>query len=169
MRMGGHDDRVADRQEMEELLGNRRQGWHRVWLDHQGELELVESCLQPRIRWDHRSRRVPTRERVVAKILPGDAAPLEDHLVLGEGAGLVAEHVLHLAKLLGDVERPALHPLLVHLVPHQLVVVDQPDLRDFGHLDGDVEGEGDDDLEDDDERPEGEEAGPKGFKQITSS
>ena len=57
----------------------------------------------------------------------------------------------------------------MHLVPHQRVVVDQPDLRDFGHLDGDVEGEGDDDLEDDDERPEGEEAGPKGFKQITSS
>ena len=53
----------------------------------------------------------------MAKILPGDAAPLEDHLVLGEGAGLVAEHVLHLAKLLGDVERPALHPLLVYL-PH---------------------------------------------------
>ena len=43
--MGGHNDRVADRQEMEELLGNRRQGWHRVWLDHQGELELVESSL----------------------------------------------------------------------------------------------------------------------------
>ena len=164
--MGGHNDRVADRQEKEELLGKRGQGWHRVRLDHQGELELVESCLQPRIRWDHRSRRVPTRERVVAKILPGDAAPLEDHLVLGEGAGLVAEHVLHLAKLLGDVERPALHPLLVHLVPHQRVVVDQPDLRDLGQLDGDVEGEGDDDLEDDDERPEGEEAGPKGFKLV---
>ena len=46
MRIGGHNDRVADRQEMEELLGNRRQGWHRVWLDHQGDLELVESCLQ---------------------------------------------------------------------------------------------------------------------------
>ena len=97
--MGGHDDRVADRQEKEELLGKRGQGWHRVRLDHQGELELVESCLQPRIRWDHRSRRVPTRERVVAKILPGDATPLEDHLVLGEGAGLVAEHVLHLAEI----------------------------------------------------------------------
>ena len=59
-----------------------------------------------------------------------------------------------------------IHPLLVHLVPHQRVVVDQPDLRDFGQLDGDVEGEGDDDLEDDDERPEGEEAGPKGFKLV---
>ena len=81
MRMGGHDDRVADRQEKEELLGKRGQGWHRVRLDHQGELELVESCLQPRIRWDHRSRRVPTRERVVAKILPGDAALLDDHLI----------------------------------------------------------------------------------------
>ena len=103
------------------------------------------------------------------ELLPGDAASLEDHLVLRQRARLVAEHVLHLPELLSDVERPALHPLLVHLVPHQRVVVDQPDLRDFGHLDGDVEGEGDDDLEDDDERPEGEEAGPKGFKQITSS
>ena len=44
--------------------------------------------------------------------------------------------------------------------------MDQPDLRDLGQLDGDVEGEGDDDLEDDDERPEGEEAGPKGFKLV---
>ena len=39
-------------------------------------------------------------------------------------------------------------------------------MRDLGQLDGDVEGEGDDDLEDDDERPEGEEAGPKGFKLV---
>ena len=40
--------------------------------------------------------------------MPGDAAPFEDHLVLSEGAGLVAEHVVHLAELLGDVKQPAL-------------------------------------------------------------
>ena len=146
MRMGGHDDRVADRQEKEELLGKRGQGWHRVRLDHQGELELVESCLQPRIRWDHRSRRVPTRERVVAKILPGDAAPLEDHLVLGEGPGLVAEHVLDLSQLLGDVQSAALCALVMETVVELPVVVDQVDLDQLRDLYSDVQGQRNDHL-----------------------
>ena len=68
--VGDRDDRVADRQEDDELLGKRSQGWHRVRLDHQGELQLVQSCLEPWIGWDHGSRRVPTKGIVVAKLLP---------------------------------------------------------------------------------------------------
>ena len=145
VRMGGHNDRVADRQEKEELLGKRGQGWHRVRLDHQGELELVESCLQPRIRWDHRSRRVPTRERVVAKILPGDAALLDDHL-FSVRVPVLSQNMYCTWPGSSVMLSALIHPLLVHLVPHQRVVVDQPDLRDLGQVDGDVEGEGDDDL-----------------------
>ena len=100
------------------------------------------------------------------EFLPSDAASLEDHLVLCQGARLVTEHVLHLPQLLGDVERPALHPLLVHLVPHQGVVVNEVDLGDLCQLNGDIEGEGDDDLENDDECPESEESSPKRFKLL---
>ena len=102
----------------------------------------------------------------MTKFLAGDAASLEDHLVLGQRARLVAEHVLHLAELLGDVERPALDPLLVHLVPHQGVVVDEVDLGDLGQLNGYIEGEGDDNLENDYESPESQESGPKRFKLV---
>ena len=52
----------------------------------------------------------------MVEVLARDGAPFEDHLVLGEGAGLVAEHVLHLAQLLGDIEGPTLHTLVVLLV-----------------------------------------------------
>ena len=39
--------------------------------------------------------------------------------------------------------------------------MDEIDLGELGELDGDVQGEGDDDLEDDDEGPEGQEAAPE--------
>ena len=47
---------------------------------------------------------------------------------------LVAEHVLDLAQLLGDVECAAFHPLTVHLVKHQRVVVDQVHLPPRGKI-----------------------------------
>ena len=62
MRVGGNDDGVADGKEEEELLGKGGQGWNRVGVDHQRELELVQSCFEPGVRWDHRSRGVATRE-----------------------------------------------------------------------------------------------------------
>ena len=51
--------------------------------------------------------------------------------------------------------------MYTYLVIHEWVVVNEIDLGELGKLDGDVEGEGDDDLEDDDEGPEGQEAAPQ--------
>ena len=53
---------------------------------------------------------------------------------------VIAEHVLHPAELLADVERPVLHPPYVHHVSHQQVAVDQPHLQDLGQLNGDDKG-----------------------------
>ena len=79
---------------------------------------------------------------------------------------VIAEHVLHPAELLADVERPVLHPPYVHHVSHQQVAVDQPHLQDLGQLNGDDKGEGGDDLECNDELPERKEPGPRGFKVV---
>ena len=147
-------------------MGEGGEGGNRVRVDHQRELQLVESCFQSRVGRDHCSGGVATREGVVTELLACDAASLEHHLVLGQRARLVAEHVLHLAELLGDVERPALDPLLVHLVPHQGVVVDEVDLGDLGQLNGHIEGEGYDDLENDDVSPESQEPCTKRFKLV---
>ena len=135
-------------------MGEGSEGGNRVRVDHQRELQLVESCFQSRVGRDHCSGGVATREGVVTELLACDAASLEHHLVLGQRARLVAEHVLHLPELLGDVERPALDSLLMHLVPHQGVVVDQVNLGNLGQLNRHIEGKGDDDLENDDESPE---------------
>ena len=43
-----------------------------------------------------------------------------------------------------------------------------PCLQQLRHLDGDVEGERDDDLEDDDERPEGEKAVPARLDRLVA-
>ena len=147
-------------------MGEGGEGGNRVRVDHQRELQLVESCFQSRVGRDHCSGGVATREGVVTELLACDAASLEHHLVLGQRARLVAEHVLHLPELLGDVERPALDSLLMHLVPHQGVVVDQVNLGDLGQLNRHIEGKGDDDLENDDESPESQEASPERLKLV---
>ena len=94
----------------------------------------------------------------------------------------------YLPQFLRNVERPALRPLLALLVVEAEVVVDEVDLQickiedriahpiidrcpclqQLRHLDGDVEGERDDDLEDDDERPEGEEAVPARLDRLVA-
>ena len=94
----------------------------------------------------------------------------------------------YLSQFLRNVERSALRPLLALLVVEAEVVVDEVDLQaqttrqtdigtticrcpclqQFRHLDGDVEGERDDDLEDDDERPEGEEAVPARLDRLVA-
>ena len=85
-------------------------------------------------------------EAIVVEVLTHYGTPLEHHLVLCEGPGLVTEHELHLTELLGDVEGAALGALVVHRVIHQLVIVNQIDLHQLDNLDCDVERQGDDDL-----------------------
>jgi len=81
----------------------------------------------------------------VAKVLPGDAALLDDHL-FSVRVPVLSQNMYCTWPGSSVMLSALIHPLLVHLVPHQRVVVDQPDLRDLGQVDGDVEGEGDDDL-----------------------
>ena len=71
---------------------------------------------------------------VVIEVLSLESTSLEDHLVLCQCPGLVAEHELDLAELLGDVEGPALGALVVDGVVHQLVVVDQINLDQLCYL-----------------------------------
>ena len=47
-------------------------------------------------------------------------------------------------------------------------MVDEEYLQQLRHLDGDVERERDDDLEDDDERPEGQEAVPARLDRLVA-
>ena len=85
-------------------------------------------------------------EAVVVEVLTHYGTPLEHHLVLREGPGLVAEHELDLAELLGDVEGAALGALVVHRVIHQLVIVNEVDLDQLDNLDCDIQRQGDDNL-----------------------
>ena len=71
---------------------------------------------------------------VVIEVLPLKSTSLEHHLILSQCPGLVAEHELDLAELLGDVEGPALGALVVDRVVHQLVVVDQINLDQLCYL-----------------------------------
>ena len=98
---------------------------------------------------------------VVIEVLPLQSTSLEHHLVLCQGPRLVAEHELHLTQLLRDVESSALGALVVDSIVHESIIVYEVDLHQLGDLDGDVQGQGDDDLEDDDEGPEGEEPCPQ--------
>ena len=74
----------------------------------------------------------------------------------------------YLSQFLRNVERPALRPLLRLLVVEAEVVVDEEDLQQLRHFDGHVERERDDDLEDDHERPEGQEAVPPGLDRLVA-
>ena len=85
-------------------------------------------------------------EAIVIEVLTHYGTPLEHHLVLREGSGLVTEHELHLTELLGDVEGAALGALIVHRVIHQLVIVNQINLHQLDNLHCDIERQGDDDL-----------------------
>lgn len=76
-----------------------------------------------------------------------DGAPAEHHLVLGESAGLVGEDVLDLPQVLGDVERLALDVRVRLLVVEVRIVGDEEDLADLHQLDGQVERDGDHDLD----------------------
>ena len=85
-------------------------------------------------------------EAVVVEVLTHYGTSLEHHLVLCEGPGLIAEHELDLAELLGDVEGAALGALVMHRIIHQLVIVNEVDLHQLDNLDCDIQRQGDDDL-----------------------
>lgn len=76
-----------------------------------------------------------------------DGAPAEHHLVLGESARLVGEDVLDLPQVLGDVQRLALDVRVRLLVVEVRIVGDEEDLADLHQLDGQVERDGDHDLD----------------------
>ena len=82
----------------------------------------------------------------VRVVLPADSAPPEDHFVLGESPGFVAEHELDLTEVLGNVERPANHGRVALAVVQVHVVVDHVDLRPLYQLDAHVQRDGDEDL-----------------------
>lgn len=82
----------------------------------------------------------------VRVVLPADSAPPEDHFVLGESPGFVAEHELDLTEVLGNVERPANHGRVALAVVQVHVVVDHVDLRPLDQLDAHVQRDGDEDL-----------------------
>lgn len=73
------------------------------------------------------------------------AAP-EHHLVLCQRARLVREYVLHLAQILGDVEGAALQVRIRLLVVKLHILVNDVYLANLHDLDGDEEGDGDQNL-----------------------
>ncbi|KAH6605615.1 hypothetical protein Trco_004768 [Trichoderma cornu-damae] len=94
--------------------------------------------------------------------LPVDGGLLELHDVLGKRSGLVREDVLDLPDVVGDVPRLRDAGLIDRLVIHFHVVEDEYGLQGAHDFEGDVEGNGDQILEDDDGRPKGDEASNAG-------
>lgn len=76
------------------------------------------------------------------------SAPSENHLILSQRAGFVREDILDLPQVLRDVQSPALQLGVGLLVVQLQVLVDEVHLAHLDDLDGDVERNGDQDLED---------------------
>ena len=89
---------------------------------------------QLRVGGDHGPSAVPHTVTVVVEVFAKESAPLEDHLVLSEGAGLVTEHVLDLAQLLGNIQCSTLRAFVVETVVELPVVVDEVNLDQLGDL-----------------------------------
>ena len=144
----GHHHRVTHSQQQEELphVGAHGAEVGLCSLQQLLDVEVVEVLRQPGVDGDNRPAGGLVAEAVVVEVLTHYGTPLEHHLVLREGPGLVTEHELHLTELLGDVEGPALGALIVHRVVHQLVIVNQVNLNQLDNLDCDIKREGDDDL-----------------------
>lgn len=68
-----------------------------------------------------------------------DGAATENHSILGECASLVAEYILNLAQLFGDVHGTTLGAFVrVRIIQIDAVVNDEH-LQQFAHLNRDVE------------------------------
>ena len=87
-----------------------------------------------------------------------DGALLELHDVLGQGAGLVGEDVLDLTEVVRDAPRLGRARVVDAVVVHVRVAVDEENLGQLDQLDGDVQRDGHQVLEEDDAGPEGDEA-----------
>lgn len=75
-----------------------------------------------------------------------DGASAEHHLVLRQSASFVREDVLDLPQVLRDVEGLTLDAAVALFVVQVHVISDEEDLADLHHLNGDVEGDGNQDL-----------------------
>lgn len=75
-----------------------------------------------------------------------DGASAKHHLVLCQSPGLVREDVLDLPQVLRDVQGLALDAAVGLLVVQIHVIRDEEDLADLHQLNGDVEGDGNQDL-----------------------
>lgn len=75
-----------------------------------------------------------------------DGAPAEHHLVLRQSASFVREDVLDLPQVLRDVEGLTLDAAVALFIVQVHVISDEENLADLHHLNGDVEGDGNQDL-----------------------
>lgn len=85
---------------------------------------------------------------VVRVLYARHGAPAEHHLVLGQRARFVREHVLDLPQVFRDVQRAALQAGVGLLVVQLRVLVDEVHLAHFDDFDGDVQGNGNQNLGD---------------------
>ena len=142
------DNCVTDGQQDEELSHG---GAHRAEVGlgalHQHlDVQVVQMLRQLRVGRDHGPGAVPHTVAVVVEVFAEESAPLEDHLVLSEGASLVTEHVLDLTQLLGNIQSSTLRAFVVETVVQLSVVVDEVNLDQLGDLYRHVEREGNDHL-----------------------
>lgn len=82
----------------------------------------------------------------MCKLCAHDGASAEHHLVLREGARLVGEDVVDLPEVLCDVQSSTLHAAVCLLVIQVSVINDKEDLTNLHQLNGQVEGDGYQDL-----------------------
>ena len=86
--------------------------------------------------------------RIVRIFYASHSAPSENHLILCQSASFIREDILDLPQVLRDVQSPALQLGVGLLIVQLQVLVDEVHLAHFNDLDGDVERNGDQDLED---------------------
>ena len=94
----------------------------------------------------------------MGKVLTSNSASLEHHIIFCQGARLITEYVLNLAKLFGNIESPALNFAVAGFVVHFDVLLNEVDLKQLGHLYCHIQRHGYDDLQHNDKGPEDFEA-----------
>lgn len=95
----------------------------------------------------------------MAVVKPCYAAPPKHHLILSKGSRLIRKEVLNLPKVLSDVQSSALDGRIHFLIVEVYVALDEIDLPKLHNLDGHIERNGDQDLQQYDHCPEHIESG----------